>query len=60
MDRCIVRIIDPMAPAHTVQRSLRGASFTKAPQCVGMQQPLQQCRRATIWVSKLTVAGCLA
>jgi hypothetical protein len=26
----------------------------------GLQQPLQQCLRASIWVNKLTDAGCLA
>jgi len=26
----------------------------------GLQHSLQQCRRASIWVNKLTDAGCLA
>jgi hypothetical protein len=26
----------------------------------GLQQPLQQCLRASIWVHQLTDAGCLA
>ncbi len=28
--------------------------------CFGLQQSLQQCPRASIWVKKLTDAGCLA
>lgn len=49
-----------MATANTVHRSFAGASFTKASMCFGLQQSLQQCPRVSIWVKKLTDAGCLA
>jgi len=48
-----------MAPATPVHRTL-GASLTKAVMCFGQQQSLQQCPRTSIWVKKLTDAGCLA
>jgi hypothetical protein len=49
-----------MFAAPQAPRSLRGTSFTKASTRVGMQQSLHQACCVTIWVSKLTDAGCLA
>jgi hypothetical protein len=49
-----------MATATPVHRSPAGTSFTKAVMCFGLQQPLQQQCRASIWVKKHTDAGCLA
>jgi len=60
INRINVNSTFPMATAAQVHRSLQGASFTKAQQCVGTQHMLRQCRPVSIWVSKLTDAGCLA
>jgi len=60
MPLCTVLSLNPMAPATQVHRPLAGTSFTKAAMGHGLQRPLQQCPRASIWVKKLTDAGCLA
>ncbi len=57
---CTVPHLIQMAPATQVHRPIAGTSFTKAGMGRGLQQPLQQCQRASIWVNKLTDAGCLA
>jgi hypothetical protein len=56
---CII-LPQPMAPATPVKVTA-GTSLTKAAMCFGLRlQSQQQCARVSIWVSKHTVAGCLA
>jgi hypothetical protein len=61
MKRRIVSAISPMAAATSLTHAAAGASFTKAALVHGLQPTLQtMCPCLSIWVHKLTQAGCLA